>query len=301
MDGLRFRWPRPGEGVTQWVRAGAGAATRVARVAILRRAQRWRYRHGADPIIIFQAGKVGSRSVFGALKRLQLPHPVHHVHHLMKLDELERVLRSSRASPAASLGQITRDRQVLREIERNPGIRWNVVSLVRDPVARNISLFFQEMDEYHPGIQAQHAARTHRLDTIRDAFFNRHAKYGSDGWFDEQLKPVFGVDVFAAPFPTDRGYLTIRQPRATLLLIRLENLDQCAHDAFREAFGIRNVRPERENTAADKWYRDLYREFLDGLVLPASYLDAMYESRFARHFYTPDELVRFRTRWTLAR
>jgi len=45
-------------------------------------------------------------------------------------------------------------------------------------------------------------------------------------------------------------------------------------------------------------YRDLYREFIDTLVLPEPFLALMYESRMTRHFYSPTEIASFRRRWT---
>ena len=51
------------------------------------------------------------------------------------------------------------------------------------------------------------------------------------------------------------------------------------------------------NTADDKSYADLYAAFRRELTLPEPYLDRVYGSRFARHFYTPDELAAFRRKW----
>jgi len=299
----RFRWPRERESVPAWIRAGGRAAAEAVRrrcdlAALHRLAKRWRYRHVRGPVIVYQMGRVGSVSVYRPLRARGLPHPVYHVHNLVGLDELERKIRAARARPALSLEQIARDREIARLIRSHPERRWNVVSLVREPVARHVSAFFQELDEYYPGIRAEYEAGRCDLDALRAGFWARHARHQLDAWFDEQLKPVFGIDVFAAPFPTERGYLVARRGRTTLLLIRLEDLERCVRRAFRDAFAIPDMRVGRDNGADERWYRDLYRRFLAELVVPGSYLDEVYRSRFARHFYTPEELARFRTRWT---
>ena len=44
-------------------------------------------------------------------------------------------------------------------------------------------------------------------------------------------------------------------------------------------------------------YAENYRRFIETLRPPKDYLDQMYDSRFARHFYSRDEIVSFRARW----
>jgi hypothetical protein len=48
---------------------------------------------------------------------------------------------------------------------------------------------------------------------------------------------------------------------------------------------------------AEKAYGDLYRRFLDGLHPPAEAIERAYSSRLVRHFYSPEEIARFRRRW----
>ena len=52
------------------------------------------------------------------------------------------------------------------------------------------------------------------------------------------------------------------------------------------------------NTAEDKSYADLYKAFRRELRLPDAYLDRVYGSRSAHHFYSPAELVAFRRKWS---
>ena len=50
------------------------------------------------------------------------------------------------------------------------------------------------------------------------------------------------------------------------------------------------------NVGEEKPYRKLY-ELFKKLPLPASYLDKEYSSRYARYFYTEDEIAAFRKHW----
>ena len=174
-----------------------------------------------------------------------------------------------------------------------------MITLVRDPVARNISTFFQVMDGLFPELEAQYRAGTHSIEMLHRRFlaagFNQ---VSPDQWFEEQLRPVTGIDVFMEPFPWEQGYAIIRRGRVTLMAIRMENLRNCVARAFWETFRIPCFRVPFYNTAEERWYRDLYREFIGTLVLPERFLALMYESRMTRHFYSPAEIATFRERWT---
>ena len=61
--------------------------------------------------------------------------------------------------------------------------------------------------------------------------------------------------------------------------------------------GIRKARLLLANTSEQKWYASLLDDFLDEVDIPGSYLDEMYGSEYARHFYRPTELAVFRSRW----
>lgn len=43
--------------------------------------------------------------------------------------------------------------------------------------------------------------------------------------------------------------------------------------------------------------KQVYRRFLQNVKLPVTLLDQMYDSRYARHFYSPDEIARLRRKW----
>ena len=55
---------------------------------------------------------------------------------------------------------------------------------------------------------------------------------------------------------------------------------------------------ELENVGTAKDYGPLYREVLDRFRPPAEYVARVYETKQARHFYSPEELEAFRRHWT---
>ncbi len=256
-----------------------------------------RSRWSQPPVLVYQMGKVGSSSVYRSLRDLDLPGGVEHVHLLENLDAVEASVRSAYADPAGSLRQIRRGREIRARMRRSRDVQWKVVSLVRDPVERNVSAFFQNLDQVLPDARERHARGELPTDELRDAFVERYDHNAPLLWFQTQLEPVFGIDVFATPFDTASGFTTYESPTASLLVIRLEDLPRCGDLAIAAFLGVDGFTLQARNVGNQKWYADLYAEFQREVVLPPEYLDAMYDSAFAQHFYDDRERAGFRSRW----
>jgi len=176
--------------------------------------------------------------------------------------------------------------------------RPNVISLVRDPIATNLSGFFHNYLWWPLELENQARAKTgDYLPQLIQQFMQSYPHDVPLNWFDSEMKPLFGIDVFATEFPKDRGYKVYHGEHANLLLLKLEKLKDCAQDAFDEFLGIKDFKLERANEASNKWYAGLYQEFKQEVSLPRSYVDHLYETRYMEHFYTAAESKTFRQKW----
>jgi lipopolysaccharide biosynthesis protein/ubiquinone/menaquinone biosynthesis C-methylase UbiE len=255
------------------------------------------------PLIIYQMGKVGSVSVIQSLHKayqdLSLPIPIHHVHVMEDLDRMEAAIRQERKDPAGTLGAIEAGRKLRQQIDSNPNKYWKIISLVREPVARNVATFFQNLREFVPDWEARSAAGELQPEYLQGIFIGIDSiHYAPERWFDAQLKPVFDIDVFASPFPTECGYkIYWSKPLTPLLVIRLEDLNRCAGEAMKEFLGLDPFEVINQNVGDEKPYGGLYKSF-KALPLPETYITRMYTSKYARHFYSPEEIIRFSKKWS---
>jgi hypothetical protein len=180
------------------------------------------------------------------------------------------------------------------------GKKWKIITLVRDPIARNISSFFQLIDdeyEFDYRKKARSMSTDELVEELIQFFLERHDHDVPLTWYDVELKPIFAIDVFATEFPKSRGYQIYHGENADVLLIRLEDLDRCAAVALKEFLGIESFKLMNTNISTDKYYADAYREFIRKVHLPPDYIDRMYTSKFVRHFYSDEEIDLFRARW----
>ena len=251
------------------------------------------------PVIVYNMAKVGSRSVYETLTDLDLGIPIYHRHVLNNLDKMLQEIKKTRTHFTATIKEIEEGIKLRKLIDKNPNKHWYLISLVRDPVARNISRFFQSIDydEVVPDARKQLGAGLIGVNELIDIFWEKWEHVSALNWFDMQFKPVFNIDVYSRPFPREKGYDIYREGRFSLLLIRLEDLDIHAEQAIEEFLGIPDIKLKRSNVGADKWYKDIYREFLSKITLSDEYIDQIYNSKFVQHFYSHDEINAFRARW----
>ena len=184
---------------------------------------------------------------------------------------------------------------------RAAGERVKVITMVRDPVATNVSGLFHNHLWWPAALKAQCAEEaTGCLEALGSYFLESYPHDVPETWFDTEVRALYGIDVFAQPFDPRRGYAVYRSDTADVLLLRLESLNEAAPAAVRDFLGLSAFELVESNTAEDKSYAGLYKAFRRQLRLPAAYLDRVYGSRMARHFYSPDELAAFRRKWSAA-
>ena len=165
------------------------------------------------------------------------------------------------------------------------------MSLVRDPIAQCISAFFQ------PGERRGYLRPDASTDSLLAAFGDR-LEHLQLRWFESHLEPAFGIDVYATPFDRERRYQVITTPSVKLLLLRFEDL-AIAPKALAELVGRSEpIALPMANASSDKSYGALYEAFTAALRPSEEVIDRAYTSRLVRHFYSTDEIARFRALWS---
>ena len=124
---------------------------------------------------------------------------------------------------------------------------------------------------------------------------------GHSGHLDDLAAVVRAMDGSldqARTVEVGEGYEIREEKDVDVLVIRLENFDDCAAEAFKEFLDIDDWTSVDANLGSRKAYADLYQAFKDSVVFPKAYLDRMYSSRFVQHFYNEEEIEGFRVKWT---
>lgn len=279
--------------------SAARSAVRLGRRRLDRAKHRALERADRPPVLVFSWSKTGSTTVYESLARSHLRRPVYHVH------ELDQQIEDRLRVNAVTKGDLGPSR---RELEGMLHLRGRIaagaddltlVTMVREPVGRAVSSFFQA--HRSTGIDmTRHEPDPADVATTAELLHGRlvHLIESTDRWFDRQMLAVFGVDLFEVPFDTDRGVLVHQRPTFRQAVIRLDRLDEAWSTTLPELLG-RRVGPLRPaNVGAAKRYGAHLRATMEGFRLTPEELDAAASSRVVRHFFSGPERDGLVRRWS---
>ncbi|SER03598.1 putative capsular polysaccharide synthesis family protein [Thalassovita taeanensis] len=163
------------------------------------------------------------------------------------------------------------------------------ISLVRDPLERNLSAFFETFQFLHGVTPSAGDAQA-----LFDRFVSEYNHNLPLNWFDNEVKTFLGLDVYQSTFPKDQKQVYF--PEHRFLLFRLDCPDETKQEVLTEMLGEK-ILIERENDGSRKDYAEAYRKVKSMATFPKAFLDKMYESRFARHFWSDEERKKMRAKW----
>ena len=254
-------------------------------------------------ILIFQMPKTGSQTVEASLHQCSLPHRIVRCHFLSagRIEELRDVLRRPGA-PTAWKKQI--DEQIKTTIRLSVGLRLRtmlrlcgfsipkleIITAVREPIGLALSAIFQNYLYFAPTPQAL------TLDSCREILQRPKMFTSLDQWFDSELRPLVGIDVYANPFQSELGWRIYENARARVLLYRFEALPQL-ENILSHFMGCHVPRVVNRNLSNTKDYGPCYQDVQKHLRLPRDFVLRRYLSKLARHFYSPRELANLVQRW----
>lgn len=222
--------------------------------------------HNDEIILIYQPGKVGSSSLYESLKRRGKY--VLHCHVLTGMEYGED-----------NLCKLLSQKKV------------RIISLVREPVARQISVMWQNIanvNRYSERVDFQEIERYY----FKEGFENDEFE-----WFPWQIENVFGIDIYEYPFDKEKGYGIIRSGNIEILLMKAERLSGL-EEVIGSFLDMSEFVLENANVSQKKLYRFAYQDFLKGFSLSEEKLKNIYfENRYIRFFYTDSERETFYQRW----
>ena len=237
-------------------------------------------------ILIYTMGKVGSSTIYNSLK-VKLPKAhLFHVHFLS-----DKWLKEILPGLNKDFHQnIVYGNEVLDFIKANPKKRVKIITLVREPLMRDISDIFQNWSRLFP------AEETVDKDYLLDWIDKRSHEYTLN-WFDTEFKSYLGYDVYSRPFDKEKGYSIYNTPRFDLLCIKLETLNNVYGEALKSFLNLDDVSLSSTNETKDKDRSDLYFEMLMSYKANPAKIEELYSSKYMKHFYTQKQIEGYKKKW----
>jgi len=230
--------------------------------------------------LVYTMGKVASTAVSESLTCSGIPN--HHVH-LMTDDSLYEAMAESAGSRAFPADHVGRSISIYRRFKNSKCVK--IVTLIRDPLARNISTVFQNLSKRSYGFQ-ELSRLVEQLPT--DPITQ---------WNNEQFKPAIGISLFDVGFSPEDKFSVYCSGRFEVLTIRTD-LSNIKKSELLSDFFHQEVNVGVANEASTKWYNELYTEFLKEMPLNAEWIDHCLNSVGLSVFFTDDEIANLRKKYS---
>ena len=240
------------------------------------------------PIIVHTMGRVGSSTVAFACDELD-GYETYHTHFLNQQSIADLLRRAERRGRKIA-PNISRSLVVLNEILPKTD-EVKMITLVRDPVARNLSGCFANFLTKKPRSEGALLTRQEVQDQF-DQFYHDRPLW----WFDRELKEALEIDLLAHPFSKEDQFQRLKFGQIDLLAMQAELDDEIKLRVLQEFLGTNELGLKRRNVHAKK--DDRYGQFLQYAPVTSDYMDKFYDQPYVKHFYTTEAIAEFRKKWS---
>lgn len=219
-------------------------------------------------VLIYQMGRVGSVAVNKTLKAAGVN--TFHAHYLVNGGEhYKRNL----------------DAETINELRH-----YDIVTLVRDPIARNFSEYFRRMS---PKIEYDY-------NWLYKVFMREFNHVWPLMWFDLEFKPWTGIDLLEKKFHaySSTNFYSLDDGRE-VLVIRTDRLSTLQVSAALSDLTQKEIPVvEKYNSTGDRpGLNELYDQFRSDVCLPEPYVDFMYNTRYSTTFFSDRERDLLKDKW----
>ena len=262
---------------------------------------------------VLQMGKVGSHSVFFAIQRSLEKRDKWR----WSIETRNTILISNHRFPNHTIWAPYRAMILWRA---RLGLPLKIICPIREPIARDVSAFFHFYRDAAPRLFKNtnlgeiekmflaYSGQIEPTDHFKALLYRRpilandpivQHQFGLE-WFDKQLRPLTRIDVYKQPFPIDRKWQIYRRGFTRVLLYRIDLKRSEQTKLISRFLGIKLGEIGLENDGKNKDYAELYSRFRESVKLPEQYIRQMHDSRFAQHFWSPQELKAAADKWRAA-
>jgi len=247
------------------------------------------------PLLIYTVGRVSSASIYNVCEKETTFTP-YHVHYITP-HRLE-----AQAAAAEESGHWEKDVTDGIEFSRRRGEyrgKPRIINIVRDPIARTLSLFFFSgqvaESDILPGTDGPQ-----RWAGILDAFmkYDRHTEF--DFWLQDEFAKYTGVDLLKTNYSAKNGWGRCETQQFDILTFQCELEDNRKIALLNSFLGAKIKAIPRDNSTAERAGEDvgnLYKSFVNDVALPVDYVDHIYGLNSSRFFYTAKQIDTFRKKW----
>lgn len=266
----------------------------------------------ATPIIVYTNGKVGSSTIYASIEKTGLP--VFHIHHLnpqylLKYEKYvkKEYFRKPHRGQYLWTSLLWRPLFVRDKfLHKTP---LNFIIIWRDPIAKNISTFFEwihfKEDEHYfyfsshqYDLQFDIKTPKNDLSKLIDFYLQNFPHFTHENWIKIEQGDVLQMPYLEFPFDKEKNFSIIKKEKNKALILKLEAFQTAGYEKLIGDFcHIKNFTYTNANLTEKKTKYKAYQLFLNQIKIPQNLLEETYQSDFVRHYYSDEEIEIFKRKW----
>ena len=240
------------------------------------------------PIIILTPGKVGSSSVYYTLKIDLHDYSIFHIHFLSK-EGIKKAKHSHLSSDRKSLPLHLIVSELLSKKLKSYNGKIKIITILREPISRTISSFFQNIDFYKDAIEDSKLVIN---ESISLKILEKEIK-GSvtsiNNWLNSEIEENFNIYIYNKKFPKEK-YMIFKNQKVDLLLLKMEDLNDVFTNATADFFNIEEgIVLENFNVGKKKYYSKQYQKLKNRIHIDENILKKIKSSKYYIHFYAKND------------
>lgn len=253
---------------------------------------------------VYTQGKVGSKAIHQAIQDMFASGPDDTSHIYIwdyRRSDLEGV-KQHQIVQGNRRRLLSDDPEIAQFLVDHPDRDLRLTTIVREPVAINLSSFFYNFGPRNEGIDINDVNDGEIIDRLVAGESFSHPSFHLD-WFDIEVEPMTGIDVYSHDsFPIFQGsevYSGDHGERHTdLLALRLEDISRIGTKALGAFYHKEPPEIPQKNTGDEQAYAERYKAFKRDATLPVEWVAWQLNSQFAKFFYSFDERSRLAQKWS---
>lgn len=231
------------------------------------------------PILAYGCSKVGTTSIYDSLLAIGA-----HTRHLHAISG-QKIIDTLQSLPSPV----------------------KIITGVREPLGKDLSLFFQGQATFEQYIAERGDFHNRLRNIMKDTwkgsqflFGYKPSAYGMGfGWFDNEFKKNFGLNIFKTPFDREKGYTIYKKDNIEIFLYRLENLNNLESE-IGEFINRPDFKLLHTNNAEEKELQFVYKELKKEITFPRAYVKLYYDDNARMdYFYSKEEKDAFLRKWRI--
>ncbi len=156
--------------------------------------------------------------------------------------------------------------------------RVRIVTLLREPVMRNLSAAFQNLPAELKGNTEEIVKRVLQCGT-----------QVPDGWFHNDFIPVTKINIFDEQINPSRDHFFRHEGNFDILIIKISAGNNRMSELLSTFFDT-EIKITNRNEMRNKWYKDDYNQVKNNLpLLGKKYLEECFSLRYFTKFYSVEE------------